>query len=131
MVKSTIVYFGSLAESKKGLQRTLIAFFVMWICLFFMFKSRSSISKVAVASAATALVLVSAIGVQLPRSLKEAALYGALVGLVVSVSIAATAGGYVFRKYGVCRDCRSGSNRALLSHRVAQLQVFFKDQIVV
>lgn len=91
MVKSTIVYFGSLAESKKGLQRTLIAFFVMWICLFFMFKSRSSISKVAVASAATALVLVSAIGVQLPRSLKEAALYGALVGLVVSVSIAATA----------------------------------------
>lgn len=93
MTTSTIVYFGSLADSKKGLQRTLVAFFVLWAIMFFLYKSKAqntSIIKLAIASFAIALVLVSALGVQLPKSLKEAALYGALVGFVVSVSIAST-----------------------------------------
>ena len=93
MTTSTIVYFGSLADSKKGLQRTLVAFFVLWAIMFFLYKSKAqntSIVKLAIASFAIALVLVSALGVQLPKSLKEAALYGALVGFVVSVSIAST-----------------------------------------
>ena len=134
MTTSTIVYFGSLADSKKGLQRTLVAFFVLWAIMFFLYKSKAqntSIVKLAIASFAIALVLVSALGVQLPKSLKEAALYGALVGFVVSVSHCVDDVRAVRHELAIRVDYRWRHDRALFYHGFLELQVFFQDQNIV
>lgn len=91
MSKTQLVYFDSLKESEKGLQRSLIIFFIFWAIAFAWFSkeytgTKKSLINRTFTSALLALLLASAIGVQVPKKSREAVLYGFCVGLVVSGS---------------------------------------------
>ena len=94
MSKTQLVYFDSLKESEKGLQRSLIIFFIFWAIAFVWFTreyktaagGNKSLINRTFTSALIALLLASAIGVQVPQKSREAVLYGFCVGLVVSGS---------------------------------------------
>jgi hypothetical protein len=91
MSKTQLVYFDSLKESEKGLQRSLIIFFIFWAIAFAWFSkeytgAKKSLINRTFTSALLALLLASAIGVQVPKKSREAVLYGFCVGLVVSGS---------------------------------------------
>jgi len=95
MTKANLIFFGNKEDSKGGLQRSLVAFFVFLAFAYVWFGtavSKSDLLTRLVASMSLALVLASAIGVFLPDSntaTGNVVLYSALVGGVVSVSIAA------------------------------------------
>tara|TARA_Y100000590_G_C15495938_1_gene929646 strand:+ start:303 stop:698 length:396 start_codon:yes stop_codon:yes gene_type:complete len=89
-MKTTLVYFDTLEQSKKGLLRGTIAFFSLIIldALWFYFNKNLYSSVVTkkfnlLPALAVWIILCSALAVQLPNSLKEAAVYGILVGFVV------------------------------------------------
>ena len=91
MSKTQLVYFDSLKESEKGLQRSLIIFFIFWAIAFAWFSkeyagAKKSLINRTFTSALLALLLASALGVQVPQKSREAILYGFCVGIVVSGS---------------------------------------------
>ena len=90
MPQTELIYFSThLDDSWKGTLRGLIAFIVLCIGLlglgliFRKFFKSSTIVKV-ITLLVTALVLCSAVAVQLPKENDEAFLYGLLVGLCIS-----------------------------------------------
>ena len=94
MTKVNLVFFGSKIDSRGGLKRSLVTFLVFnalsWIWFGTAVKKADLLTRLA-ASMSLALVLASALGVLLPNSsttVYDVALYSALVGAVVSVSIA-------------------------------------------
>jgi hypothetical protein len=94
MTKANLVFFGSKSDSKGGLQRSLVSFLVFlalsWGWFGTAVKKSNLITRLA-ASMSLALVLASALGVFLPdtsTSIYDVVWYSALVGAVVSVSIA-------------------------------------------
>ena len=87
-MRTQLIFFDNVDESKKGTLRGLVAISVLIILDLMWFKIMDYspiISKpFNYFSAAFAyLLLCSAIGVQLPRSIQEAIVYGALVGLAI------------------------------------------------
>jgi len=94
MTKANLVFFGSKSDSKGGLQRSLVSFLVFlaasWVWFGTAVEKSNLITRLA-ASMSLALVLASALGVFLPdtsTSTYDVVLYSALVGAVISVSIA-------------------------------------------
>tara|TARA_B110000285_G_scaffold55402_1_gene63090 strand:+ start:4891 stop:5304 length:414 start_codon:yes stop_codon:yes gene_type:complete len=93
-MKANLVFFGSKSDSKGGLQRSLVSFLVFlaasWVWFGTAVEKSNLITRLA-ASMSLALVLASALGVFLPdtsTSIYDVVLYSALVGAVISVSIA-------------------------------------------
>lgn len=84
-MKTTLIFFDSLEESKYGTIRGTYSFFMLLFLNFFYFglsateclKNRWYIFVI------YSLIVASALSVQLPENLSEAAMYGALVGLVI------------------------------------------------
>lgn len=91
MVKSNLVFFGTQQDSRLGTLRGLMSFplFVITIGLLLLLSSKGEVSKKVLATLMIALVMCSAIGVQLPKTCFEAGLYGGLVGLVVGTVVTA------------------------------------------
>jgi hypothetical protein len=94
MTKANLVFFGSKLDSKGGLQRSLVLFLVFtalsWVWFGTAVEQSDLLTRLA-ASMSLALVLASALGVFLPDTTTttyDVVLYSALVGAVVSVSIA-------------------------------------------
>ena len=94
MTKANLVFFGSKTDSRGGLQRSLVSFLVFmalsWVWFGTAVEKADLLTRLA-ASMSLALVLASAFGVFLPDSsttVYDVVLYSALVGAVVSVSIA-------------------------------------------
>jgi len=85
MPTTEIVFFNGWESSKKGLGRGLISFIPIFIfsSLYYKYKGNTSFTSVFFIS----LAMCSAIGVQLPSSLRESYLYGGSVGLLVSLVI--------------------------------------------
>ena len=86
-MKTELIFFDNIEESKKGTIRGFVCITVLIILdsLWFQIMDYNPIvnKKINYVSAfITYLLLCSAISVQLPKSLKEAAVYGMLVGLV-------------------------------------------------
>jgi len=98
-MKSTIVYFDSITESKYGFLRGLIAFigliiFIIFLYLFDTFilnnkhnLSPKNITKIIIFSIIFSLLICSAIGVFITKNIYGAWLYGTLIGFVVGFSI--------------------------------------------
>jgi hypothetical protein len=91
MVKSELIYFGNPADSASGMKRALPCFLLLMTVLSVVFFRNSELIKRSkkitfVTVFALSVVLCSALGVQLPKSAYEAALYGFLVGCVTGVS---------------------------------------------
>jgi hypothetical protein len=88
MPKTRLIYFGDSNDSKYGTLRGAAAFapifLIMFSASYFQCTSPISTSTRILAVGLASLFLCSAVGVQLPSSYREAALYGGLVGLVVS-----------------------------------------------
>lgn len=88
MPSTHLIYFGNSNDSKYGTLRGTVAFIPLFLVLMYAsyFYRTPSISMGAriLAVGLAALLLCSAIGVQLPNTSSEAFLYGGLVGLVVS-----------------------------------------------
>ena len=93
-MKSSIVFFDSLENSKRGLFRTLVIFpifiilTVVWLFFtknIFYDKHIDSVSKtrVWVSMIATTILIISALGIQTADTLQQAVVFSALVGLVV------------------------------------------------
>lgn len=87
-MRTQLIFFDNIDESKKGTLRGLVAISVLIILdlIWFQIMDYSPIisKPFNYFSAAFAyLLLCSAIGVQLPRSIQEAIVYGALVGLAI------------------------------------------------
>lgn len=87
-MKTQLIFFDNIEESKKGTLRGLVAITVLISLdlLWFQIMDYSPIitKKFNFISAfITYLLLCSAIGVQLPNSIEEAIVYGALSGLVI------------------------------------------------
>ena len=88
MVKSSLVFFDGMHQSRLGTARGLVAIVPILIILSASFLSsepHTSIWPKACGIALVALMLCSAIGVQLPTSYSVAIIYGLLVGFVVGV----------------------------------------------
>jgi hypothetical protein len=79
MVNTELIFFGTLHDSYKGTLRGCISFFPLCVLFFLLFPSYT------IHSLCLALILCSAVGVQLPTSNKVAILYGLLVGLCISI----------------------------------------------
>jgi hypothetical protein len=73
-MKMELVFFDDKYQSIEGTKRALIAFITLIICNLFIFRDPKIIES---------LLLSSAIGVGLPKSLNEGLIYSFLVGLVV------------------------------------------------
>ena len=89
-MKTTLIYFDSWEESKKGTLRGLVAIISLILCDLVWFqildyKKEGGVTKNFnyLSAFLSWLLICSAIGVQLPQKYKEALVYGALVGLVV------------------------------------------------
>lgn len=90
-MKTELIFFDSIENSMKGTKRGLIAFISLIIFDYVWFSLSSgtvykSITKKPIniyAALLVYLVICSAIGVQLPKSYKEALVYGLLVGFVI------------------------------------------------
>ena len=90
-MKTELIFFDSIENSMKGTKRGLIAFIslIIFDYIWFSFSSKTvykSITKKPIniyAALLVYLVICSAIGVQLPKSYKEALVYGLLVGFVI------------------------------------------------
>tara|TARA_B100001093_G_C26765959_1_gene987911 strand:- start:838 stop:1236 length:399 start_codon:yes stop_codon:yes gene_type:complete len=89
-MKTELIFFDSIENSKKGTKRGLIAFIslIIFDFIWFSFSSKNiykSIEKKPniYCSILIYLILCSAIAVQLPKNYKEALVYGLLVGFVV------------------------------------------------
>ena len=89
-MKTELIFFDSIENSKKGTERCLIAFLSLAIfdLIWFSLSSKNVYKTVKkkpniYCSILTYLILCSAIGVQLPKNYKEALVYGLLVGFVV------------------------------------------------
>ena len=92
MVSSNLVFFGTHQDSRLGTLRTLFSFplFVIVVGLLLLLSSKGEgTMKKVVATLMIALVMCSAVGVQLPKTCFEAGLYGGLVGLVVGTVVSA------------------------------------------
>jgi uncharacterized membrane protein len=97
-MKTTIVFFDTVENSSKGLSRALIIFpiltilYVVWNLSIKYSIYRQSSNKISRIRKIVVLflmltLLVSAIGTQIPETSKNAATYGALVGLVTHSSL--------------------------------------------
>ena len=88
MPNTRLIYFGDSNDSKYGTLRGSVAFAPIFLVLlgasYFYRTPPVSTSARILAVGLASLFLCSAVGVQLPSSSSEAALYGGLVGLVVS-----------------------------------------------
>ena len=90
-MKTELIFFDSIENSMKGTKRGLIAFIslIIFDYIWFSFSSKTvykSITKKPIniyAALLVYLVICSAIGVQLPKSYKEALVYGLLVGFAI------------------------------------------------
>lgn len=90
-MKTELIFFDSIENSMKGTKRGLIAFIslIIFDYIWFSLSSKTvykSITKKPIniyAALLVYLVICSAIGVQLPKSYKEALVYGLLVGFVI------------------------------------------------
>ena len=92
-MKSSIVFFDTLENSKRGLFRTLVIFpiFIL-ITIGWLFITKSLYNKhidnvnknrLWVSMIITSILIISAIGIQTPNTLSEAIVFSALVGVVV------------------------------------------------
>tara|TARA_Y100000389_G_C17122685_1_gene346225 strand:- start:123 stop:527 length:405 start_codon:yes stop_codon:yes gene_type:complete len=89
-MKTTLIYFDTIENSKKGTLRGLVAIITLILCDLIWFqildykKEGGVTKKFNYISAFLAWLLIcSAIGVQLPSTYKEAVVYGILVGFVI------------------------------------------------
>lgn len=89
-MRTELIFFDSIDESMKGTTRGLIAFISLIVFDFIWFSiSKNNVYKSVTkkpniyASILVYLIICSAIGVQLPKSYKEALVYGLLVGFVI------------------------------------------------
>ena len=87
-MKTQLIFFDNIEESRKGTLRGLVAITVLIILDMLWFKIMDYSPIVTkkfnyISAIFTYLLLCSAIGVQQPNSLNEAMVYGALVGFVI------------------------------------------------
>jgi uncharacterized membrane protein len=93
-MKSNIVFFDTLENSKKGTLRGLVIFpiFIILTLLWFLLTKKSLYdkhidkvpnSRLWISMGISALLIVSALGIHNPNTLRKAVVFGALVGLVV------------------------------------------------
>ena len=83
-----LVYFHSNRAGIYGTYRGAIAFVVLFLGLLIhtlLINKKGDLISIIAVIALCSLVLCSAVGVQLPKNVGQAALYGLLVGLVTSV----------------------------------------------
>lgn len=88
-MRTTLIFFDEVSESKKGFLRGLVSIIIlilMDLCWFQIMDYDSIISRKKInllAAFVAYLLMCSGLSVQLPNSLKEAAVYGMMFGLVV------------------------------------------------
>jgi uncharacterized membrane protein len=93
-MKSTIVFFDTSENGKRGTLRGLVIFpiFIILTLIWFLLTKKSLYNKhidqvdnsrIWVAMGVSALLIVSAVGIQTPDTVKKAVVYSGLVGLVV------------------------------------------------
>lgn len=92
-MKSNIVFFDSMENSKRGTLRGIILFpifIIMSLIWFFITKNwfgkyfdKTNTGKIVISLIVSGILIVSAITVHNPNSVSEVIVYGALVGLVV------------------------------------------------
>lgn len=94
-MNTKLIFFGSLEESVKGILRGSIALITFIILSYLWYRIIAKLfyskyynedisnTKKIVGYSLAVFVLISAIGVQLPSSIKEATVYGSLVGFVL------------------------------------------------
>ena len=87
-MKTKLIFFDNIEESKKGTLRGLVAITVLIILDLIWFKIMDYSPIITkkfnyISAIFTYILLCSAIGVQQPNSIEEAVVYGALIGFVI------------------------------------------------
>lgn len=87
-MKTKLIFFDNIEESKKGTLRGLVAIAVLIILDLIWFRIMDYSPIITknfnyISAIFTYILLCSAIGVQQPNSIKEAVVYGALIGFVI------------------------------------------------